>query len=394
MKVLHIIQSVNPETGGPIEALVRSEAAWRRDGHHREIVSLDLHDDPWTQACPITTHALGSPLVRRWTPHVPFLRYGFAPRLVPWLRRHASDYDAIVVNGLWNYTALAARLVLPFQPKPYFVFTHGMLDPWFRKAYPAKHFAKQMVWLTCEGPLLQGAKAVLFTCEGERKSAEGSFRPYRLTEHVAGYGTADPPVPTAEQDAAFRQTVPALPARYLLFLGRLHEKKGCDLLVEAFAAIADRQPDLDLAVAGPDSAGWQPKLEALATAAGVAHRLHWCGMLHGEAKWGALHGCEAFVLPSHGENFGVAVAEALACGKPVLLSDKVNIATDIEAQGGGLVAPDTLGGTIDLLQRFVDLSPARRVEMGRRARSCFETFFDIETVALDTLALFSEAVAA
>lgn len=393
MKILHVIQSVNPETGGPIEALVRSDATWRRYGHRREIVSLDLPDDPWTQTCPIITHALGSAFVRRWTPHLPLLRYGFAPRLIPWLRRHASDYDAIVVNGLWNYTDFAARLVLPFQRKPYFVFTHGMLDPWFRKNYPAKHIAKQLVWLISEGPLLHAAKAVMFTCEGERSSARGSFRPYRLAEHVAGYGTADPPARTAEQDAAFREAAPALPSRYLLFLGRLHEKKGCDLLVEAFAAIASRESDLDLAIAGPDTAGWRQKLEAQAAAAGVAQRLHWCGMLHGEAKWGALHGCDAFVLPSHGENFGVAVAEALACSKPVLLSDKVNIATDIEAQGGGIVAPDTLVGTIELLQRYVSLSPARRIEMGRRARSCFEEHFDIDKAALNAMALFSEAMA-
>ena len=386
MKFLHIMRSVNPEGGGPIEALVQSDPIWRSQGHSREIVSLDAPDDPWVANCPIRTHAMGSRRVKRGQRHVPWLRYGFAPALTPWLLAHVADYDTIIVNGLWNYADWAARAVLPYQPKPYFVFTHGMLDPWFRTAYPLKHCAKQVMWWLVEGPLLHGARSVLFTSEGERGAANGAFWPYRFAHQISGYGTADAPPASSEIDAIFRARVPRLGDRpFLLFLGRLHRKKGCDLLIDGFAALAQSQKQIDLVIAGPDSDDSLVALLTRARTLGIAERIHWPGMLRGEAKWGALHGCAAFVLPSHGENFGIAVVEALACGKPVLLSDRVNIASTIAADCAGLVRPDTREGTAALLRDFFALSTEGRGTMGERARHCFLDHFIIERVAHDAL---------
>ncbi len=95
-------------------------------------------------------------------------------------------------------------------------------------------------------------------------------------------------------------------------------------------------------------------------------------MLTGDAKWGALRGCEAFVLPSHGENFGVAVVEAMACGRPVIISDRVNIGSIVAAAGAGLVGPDTACGTERLLVDYLGLPLTDRIEMGRNARRCYE----------------------
>ena len=392
MRTLHLMHSVDPAYGGPIEALIRSDAAWRRLGHSREIASLDTPGDRWVAECPIPVHPLGSEVTRRWAKRFPLLRYGFTPHLVPWLRRHAAGYDAMVVHGLWNYTDLAARRVLPALGIPYFVYTHGMLDPWFRVAHPTKYWAKQVVWWCAEEPLLRHARAVLFTCEGERRAAHRAFWPWRFPAEVVSYGTGDPPSPTAAQDAAFRAALPDLKSPYLLFLGRLHEKKGCDLLVCAFARVAATHPDLDLVLAGPDPCGLRSRLEALARRLGIAHRVHWPGLLRDGAKWGALYGCRAFVLPSHGENFGVAVAEAMACAKPVLVSDRVNIAPEIRQAGAGLVAPDTVEGTEWLLRGFLAFSHDAAAAMGRRARLCFERRFDIDRVIGRTAELMMQAL--
>src|SRR6202043_4224766 len=115
----------------------------------------------------------------------------------------------------------------------------------------------------------------------------------------------------------------------------------------------------------------QASLQALAGRLGVADRIHWPGMLLGDAKWGAFRAAEAFVLPSHQENFGIAVAEALACGRPVLLSDKVNIAEEIAEDGAGLMELDTAGGTERLLTRWIEMPAAERQAMGVRASECF-----------------------
>ena len=392
MNILHVMASVDPRYGGPIEALIQADVVGRQFGHTRTIVSLDVADDPWVKTCSVKTVGTGSRAVRRWTNRVPLLRYGFTPHLMPWLRAHLGRFDRVVVHGLWNYTALAARRILPYQPKPYFVIPHGMLDPWFRHAYPLKNRFKQMAWWMAEGPLLHSAKAVLFTSEGERQAAEGAFRPYRFRQVVIGYGTGDVPAPTDAQRVAFKTSLPALGSRpYILFLGRLHPKKGCDLLLRAYADVLKATAAPDIVLAGPDPVGWQMTLRALASDLGIADRVHWPGMLGGDAKWGALHGCAGFILPSHSENFGVAVAEALACGKPVLLTDKVNIAPDILACAAGVVEADTLSGVRRLLTRFLATDEAARRSLGERARSCFLDKFHIDRVAEKTLAILESA---
>ena len=248
-----------------------------------------------------------------------------------------------------------------------------MLDPWFKRTYPLKHLKKCLYWPWAEYRVLRDAQAVLFTCEEEKLLARQSFGLYRASEVVVNFGTAGP-VGDA-RGAAGGVPRPAIRTlqgkRLLLFLGRLHVKKGCDLLIEAFARVAAADPDLHLVMAGPDQAGWQAELERRAAALGVADRISWTGMLTGDLKWGAFHAAEAFVLPSHQENFGIAVAEALACGLPVLISNKVNIWREIAEDGAGLVAEDTEAGTTGMLQDWLLKSDEERQEMGRNARDSF-----------------------
>ena len=384
LKILHIIGGINPVVGGPIEGILRQAEVWERYGHEREIVSLDLPGDPWVKDCPVKTYAMGnrSPIYRRLQRLIPWLRYGYTPHLAPWLRANAGNYDAVIVNGLWNYTAFAALTALRGGRVPYFVFTHGQLDPWFREFYPVKHVAKQLFWLFVEGPLLRHASAVLFTTEEERLLTRNAFWPYRVREYVIGYGTADVAGQPEGQIEAFYSRMPIVAnRRFLLFLSRIHPKKGCDILIRAFARHARDFPDLDLVIAGPDQIGWRNELEAIAIAAGVSERVHWPGMLTGDAKWGAFRAAEAFVLPSHSENFGIAVAEALACALPVLISDKVNIWREVQTSGGGLVARDNEQDFARIVLEFLEKSEDERRNMATDARSTFLRHFDIETIA-------------
>jgi glycosyltransferase involved in cell wall biosynthesis len=202
---------------------------------------------------------------------------------------------------------------------------------------------------------------------------------------VVGYGTADIEGNPAMQKAAFRRAVPALADKpFLLFLGRIHPKKGCDILVDAFARVASAHPGLDLVVAGPDQNGWRATIEPAARASGIAERIHWPGMLSGDAKWGAIRGCKAFVLPSHQENFGVVVAEALAAGRPVLITDKVNIWREVESAGAGMVSSDDVVGVSRMLADFLALSAHHTERMEKAARACFLARFEI-SIAVDVL---------
>lgn len=398
LKVVHVIASVDPASGGPIEGILRSAEVWQeRYLGERHIACLDRPDDPWVRLCPLPVFALGNGFPKTGSPGrlVPWQRYGYAPRLARWIRDNAAAYDAVIVNGLWNYAAFAARRGLAGRATPYFVFPHGMLDPWFRRAHPVKHLAKQALWWVNEGPLLRRAAATLFTSEEERHLAENVFWPYRLDATVLGYGTADVRGDAGEQVAAFRRLVPALGERpFLLFLSRLHPKKGCDLLIEAFAGLAADHPALDLVMAGPDQLGWRAALERRARQLGIDSRIHWPGMLTGDVKWGAFRAAEAFVLPSHQENFGLVVAEAMACAKPVLITRKVNIWREVEESGGGLVGSDDLRGVSGICRDFLALAPAAREAMGASARRGFETHFKIETAAVKLAALIRQTIEA
>jgi glycosyltransferase involved in cell wall biosynthesis len=374
-----VISSLDPAGGGPVEGVRRLSDVATRRGHRVEIATLDALGSDWRQSFSCPVHELGPGRLGN---------YRYAPRFTQWLRGNARRFDAVVVNGLWQYHGLATRAALHGTGVPYFVFTHGMLDPWFRRQYPLKHAKKWLYWPWGEYRVLRDARAVLFTCEEERRLARLSFPLYRANEHIVPYGTPGAGGDARAQRERFDTLHPALrDKRILLFLGRIHPKKGVDLLIEAFGAVAQCDPLLHLVIAGPDTGGEQPALERRAETL-VPGRVTWTGMLSGDMKWGAFHRADAFVLPSHQENFGIAVAEALSCGLPVLISDKVNIWREIIADGAGLIAPDTAEGTKDLLRRWLNMDAITRGQMRAQARQCFERRFHIEASAnslLDTL---------
>jgi glycosyltransferase involved in cell wall biosynthesis len=295
----------------------------------------------------------------------------------------ARSHDLLMIDGLWQFHGLAVWRTAQRLALPYVVCVHGMLDPWFGRRYPLKHLKKLAYWPWAEYRILRDARLVFFTTELERDLARHSFWPYAAREQVVGYGTEAPPDNAAQQRQAFMAAHPELEGkRMLLFLGRIHPKKGTDLLIRAFAHHADRDPRLHLVIAGPDGVGWQRQLMALAQRLGITDRITWTGMLEGEHKWGALWAAELFCLPSHQENFGIAVTEALACGVPVLLGQPVNIAATVEQAGAGIVHADTASATTTALGQWLGSDTASQQRMAKRARDLFERRFELSQTAM------------
>jgi glycosyltransferase involved in cell wall biosynthesis len=141
------------------------------------------------------------------------------------------------------------------------------------------------------------------------------------------------------------------------------------------------------------TSGLKSALVAEAKRLGLAHRVHWTGMLEGDQKWGAFHGCEAFCLPSHQENFGIAVAEALACGEPVLISDKVDIWKEILHDRAAFVGHDNVAGAVSTLESWIGLPASERVAMGARALQCFRSRYDMQANASGIVEAFNQAIA-
>jgi glycosyltransferase involved in cell wall biosynthesis len=382
MRILHIIGTVDLAAGGPSQA-IRNIIRNRPAGYRAEVATLDTPGLPFLNDLPFPVHPLGT---GSW----------YSPKLIPWLKANRDRFDGVIVHGVWGFNGLAALLAIAGH-KPYLVFTHGMLDPYFKHRYPFKHLKKWPYWLLVEYWLLRRASRVLFTTQRESELATESFWLWRWNPLVISYGT-DPQIPSPEKLLpALYEQCPELqqqdtPRSYLLYLSRIHPKKGCDLLLQAFVTVAPAHPNLHLIMAGPDPTNLLPSLQKIAADANLGDRVHWPGMLKGEAKWGAFQLCDAFILPSHQENFGIAVAEALAAGRPVLISDQVNIAPEILADGCGLVEPDTLESTTRLLQRWLALTPQQRESMRQQARLTFDNRYDMRKNSALILRTFEQLV--
>src|SRR5579863_388038 len=206
MRLLHVICSTDPESGGPIEALLRLSEVLLRDGHEVTVVSLESPDEAAQRAFPFPVICLGHG----------FGRYRYNSRLTPWLREHAGKYDVVILHGLWNYSSFGAWRALRNHRTPYYIFVHGMMDPWFRQEYPVKHLAKQLYWAIAEGRVLRDAKEVLFTSEEEKMRARSAFVGHHFNERIVLLGTADPGVDSAAQRAAFSAAFPALKGKRIL----------------------------------------------------------------------------------------------------------------------------------------------------------------------------------
>ena len=387
---MNVVSSIDPAAGGISESILRLSKAVMNLGHEVEIVSVDAPGSAWGTSLQVPVHMKG--------PARGPLEY--SRDFNRWLAQNSGRFDAIISHGLWRFSSHATRRAARVAGRPYFVFPHGMLDPWFKRYYPIKHLKKCVFWWLTEYSVLRDARAVLFTCREELLLARESFRPYTCVERIVPLGTSGPPENKEGQQKAFSEAFPTIrDKRVILFLGRLHEKKGCDLLLRAFLNLLESRPremwrDLHLMMAGP--CPHSDYLEGLKKLAGPCEALSpgsvsFPGMLSGDLKWGALRQAEVFVLPSHQENFGIAVVEALACGTPVLISRPVNIWREIESSGAGLVDSDTVEGCSRLLARWLDLADEGKIGMAARAVESFKQYFEITQTAvslIDTIKSF------
>lgn len=370
------MQTLDPGTGGVARAVVALSKALLRREHQVEVVTLDDPSAPWLDDVDLTVHALG----------VGLTDYRYSRSLLPWLRKYGGNYDRVIVNGLWQYLSFAAWRRFARSGIPYYVFPHGMLDPWFKETFPFKHLKKWLYWPWADYRVLRDATAVIFTSEEERLQARKSFWLYHCCEKVSPLGAETPAPVSSQATEEFLGRYPALRnTRMFLFLGRLHPKKGCDILIDTLSrVVVDPQSLISLVLAGPDQIGWEADLRKRAARLKLGSRVVFTGMLQGTMKQGAFASADAFILPSHQENFGMSVVEALAAGLPVLISNRVNIWREIDADHAGYVEPDDLAGTIRLIQRWIGTPVETRNEMRNNASQCFAHHFEINH-AVDSL---------
>jgi glycosyltransferase involved in cell wall biosynthesis len=282
--------------------------------------------------------------------------------------------DVVHIHALWESIQHVGPVTARRRVKPYIFRPCGMLDPWSL----AQRRLKKNLYLALRGRRdLDEAAALHFTSDLERDfTSPLKLKPRAIVEPNG--------VPVEEfehlpQRGMFRQKYPELADKPLLiFLSRIHHKKGLDLLVPALAKLRHR--DAMLAIVGPDSDGYGQTVREMIEAAGVRDRVVFAGMLRGADRISALVDADLFVLPSYQENFGIAVVEALAAGTPVVISDQVNIYREIAAAQVGGVVPTKVEPLAAEIDRWLGDEPLRRTA-AERARPFVWEHYDWNRIA-------------
>ena len=365
-KVLRIISSINPKFGGPSKTIIDSSILLTTQGFKVDILTSD----------PVYSNFFKSRNIKIINKGPALGNYSFNFSLFFWLLKNKKNYDHFIVHGIWEFNTLLARLLLKNK---YFVFTHGQLDPYFMTE-KLKKFKKQVYWFFVEKQNLLCSKSLLLTSENEKNLLKNTFVNTKdIKKKIIGYGIIKPSYNKIAAKKNFYKKFPKLKGKkFLLYLGRFHEKKGCEILLKALKKLSDENIKFNILIAGPDN-DYKKKLIELSKNYNLTKQIHWSGMLLKNLKWGAISLSKAMVLSSHGENFGVSIVESLSCSKPVLSTNKVNIYKKIIKYKSGYISKDNVDSFFSILKKFHNLNKKQLIKLSKNSLKCFNDNFNLET---------------
>jgi glycosyltransferase involved in cell wall biosynthesis len=384
MRILHLIATLDRESGGPAQACLEMARAVAARGHDVAICTTNWASngvEPVPTKVPLQQDGIK---VTYFPVHFPRV---WKPSLamVPALRRDLPGFDVVHLHSLYMFHDWLGGHLCRRSGVPYIVRPHGMLDPYIRKRHRGR---KQLMELLFQNRVLRHATAIHYTSDVEREISQpfdggAPARIVPLGVNLAGFDA----LPPAERfHARFPET---RNRRVVLFLSRLHFKKGLDLLIPAFARVAADDPSLHLVIAGPDD-GMLDQCKAWARRDGIPDKVTFTGMLRGEDKLSAFAAASLFTLPSYSENFGIAVVEAMAAGLPVVISDQVNIWREVQ-QGGGALVVRCDEHKLALALSTVLGDPAVAADMADKARETVRRRYRWESVAAALETMYAEA---
>jgi glycosyltransferase involved in cell wall biosynthesis len=397
VRVLHVVPGLAARGGGVAAVVVDLALGLEEHGVETTVFTTDLagpaHASPRR---PVRADELPAGAERidvRRFPSIPPRRLAPSPTLARALRRDVRSFDLVHIHSLWLHPQFAAYRAARRHRIPYVVSPHGMLDPYLRARSRGRKALAHVAW---QRRMLERAALIHFTAEDEARLA-ADIAP-SVPRRVVGNPIAWDAFQRLPDDTSFRrERLDGHEGPVVLSLGRITRKKGLDVLVRAFAHVVLERPTTLLAIVGPDDDGLRPELEAVARAQGVGDRVVFPGVVSGDDRLGAFAVADVFVLPSHSENFGVAVAEALAAGVATVISPDVNIAPELARAGAAVVAdarPDALASALLALlsdeSRRRDLGAAGRLFARRydravvagRFRAAYESCLGLEPTRL------------
>lgn len=381
---------MDPRGGGPCQGIRNSIPEFKRRGIENDVLCFDSPDAKYLGTDDFTIYTIGPSSGP----------YAYCSELKKWLLENILKYDIVIIHGLWLHHSYGTykvwnKLKKSGEKVPYlYVMPHGMLDPYFQKARGRKLKAIRnwLFWKLIENRVVNNVDGILFTCEEELLLARETFTPYKPKRELnIGYGVLSPPEYNTEMGNAFSEKCTSWNKKtFWLFLSRVHPKKGVDILIKAYLKLKLENNELpQLVIAGPGlDTDYGKEIQKIAQ---NDIDILFPGMLAGDSKWGAFYNCEAFILPSHQENFGIAIVEAMACAKPVLITDKVNIWREIKAGEGGFIGFDTEESVYKMLKDWLSLSSQKKIKIGENAQNTYIQHFSIIKMADNMINVFKNA---
>lgn len=302
-----------------------------------------------------------------------------------WLCEHVADYDVVHVHALFSFPSIAAARAASRRSVPYIVRPLGVLNRWGMAN--RRRWVKSLSFRLLELPLMQRAAAMHYTSQMELQDA-ARFG-LNNQQAVIPIGMDLAPFASLPDKAVFSKQFPATAStRNLLFLSRLDVKKGVELLLAAFALLRAQQPHLHLIICGDGEAAYVAALKQQAAALGLAEHITWTGFVAGELRLAAFAAAELFVLPSHAENFGIALLEAMAAGLPCVASDQVALAVEAAAEGAVQAIGRSAPAFATAISELLNDSTARN-QLGTAAKKLAQQKYSVAAMGDGLIQLYN-----
>ncbi len=366
MKILQIVPSISLIYGGPSQMVLGLAPALARQGVKITVLTTDSNGDTGQKPLDVP---LNSPIEQDGYEIIyfkcsPFRRYKFSIDLLKWLNNHAQEYDLAHIHALFSPVSSTAAAVCRAKKLPYILRPLGTLDP---ADLSKKKQLKQLYAKVLERPNIAKAAAIHFTSEQEAK-----------VSHRFGVTTRDLVIPLGvKQMQECRDVKFNVSSKFnipdnvpkVLFMSRIDPKKGLDLLIPALEKLLSEGLDFHFVLAGtnPQDPSYEQKIKSQIQASPLNKHTTITGFVTGELKSALLETADLFVLPSYYENFGIAVAEAMVAGIPVVISDQVHICQDISGSESGWVGTTNTLEIADLIREALKC-PEERQRRGSLAR--------------------------
>ena len=358
VKILHWYRSMDLEMGGVVRAVLDISGALADRGHDQVIATFDPADldSLWVSHGAHRRVLSLSDSSRRRAP--------IDAASVERVKQELAGCDAVHLHGVWDPACMQLSKLARAAGVPYFVSPHGVLDDWCMEQ---KAFKKKLYLALGCRRMLNQAKAVHCTAEGERQQATRWFTP-SVAKVVPLVFDLDEYAELPGVDEA-REAFPALfdGPPVLLFLSRIHVKKGLEHLVDAAGILRDRGCAIRVAIAGTGDDEYVERLRSQSQRLGLEDVVQFIGFVSGTRKVSLYQAADLFVLPTHQENWGFVLLEALACGTALLTTKSVDIWPELESSGGAIILDRSGEAIADAVQPLLE-TPDRMTSMGEQGR--------------------------